>query len=240
MPAADHGSSTEAAQSSRRRGDSEHEPPLENVRGACRIEAAEFVVEERGDPLNAVCLSKGTPQCRRLSHSGVDPRSRSSSGAFWATRIILPRQTRRLELAIARCVALTRTREVNREWRRQFVASHKERILAQAGRLERPRPTPSPGRGRGGTEPQPPGLDGSAGGTGEGGRPGAPGTMEGGPRRPEPGMPAGPIRGLNPLLTVNPIGCIVRASGKDPRGRQRWNCEAERVVSSRRRWSCSR
>jgi hypothetical protein len=57
---------------------------------------------------------------------------------FWATRVLLPRQTRRLELAIARCVALVRTRDLVRTRRRNFVAERKAQLLVVAARLERP------------------------------------------------------------------------------------------------------
>jgi hypothetical protein len=61
---------------------------------------------------------------RRLAQVGVFLRP-----TFWAARLILPRQIRRLELAIARCVALARTQEVSREWRRRFIAERKQRLL---------------------------------------------------------------------------------------------------------------
>jgi hypothetical protein len=61
---------------------------------------------------------------RRLAEVG-----RFLRPTFWASRLILPRQVRRLELAIARCVALARTQEVNREWRRKFIADRKQRLL---------------------------------------------------------------------------------------------------------------
>jgi hypothetical protein len=61
---------------------------------------------------------------RRLAEVG-----RFLRPTFWASRLILPRQVRRLELAIARCVALARTQEVNREWRRKFIAERKQRLL---------------------------------------------------------------------------------------------------------------
>jgi hypothetical protein len=76
---------------------------------------------------------------RRLAEVG-----RMLRPMFWATRIILPRQTRRLELAIARCVALVRTQEYSREWRRKFVADRKQRLLAEAARLQRPTPPVPP------------------------------------------------------------------------------------------------
>jgi hypothetical protein len=49
---------------------------------------------------------------RRLAEIGLRLRP-----AFSATRLILPRQTRRLELAIARCVALAKTQQYSRDWR---------------------------------------------------------------------------------------------------------------------------
>jgi hypothetical protein len=66
---------------------------------------------------------------RRLAEVG-----RMLRPMFWATRVILPRQTRRLELAIARCVALQKTRKYSREWRRNFVADRKQRLLAERAR----------------------------------------------------------------------------------------------------------
>jgi hypothetical protein len=70
---------------------------------------------------------------RRLAQIG-----RAMRPIFWATRVILPRQTRRLELAIARCVALVKTQDLNRMRRRNFVAERRARLLAEAARLERP------------------------------------------------------------------------------------------------------
>jgi hypothetical protein len=74
---------------------------------------------------------------RRLAQLG-----RMVRALFWATRLVLPRQTRRLELAIARCAALVKTNEVQRAWRREFIAKRKTRLLQQAARLERPAQLP--------------------------------------------------------------------------------------------------
>ena len=75
---------------------------------------------------------------RRLAEIGLRLRP-----AFWATRLILPRQTRRLELAIARCVALTKTRQYSREWRRRFVAERKANLLAERTRSQAALPIPA-------------------------------------------------------------------------------------------------
>src|SRR3954468_12014844 len=75
---------------------------------------------------------------RRLAEVG-----RMLRPMFWATRLVVPRQTRRLEVAIARCVALARTQELSREWRRRFIAERKQRLLAERARLEPPAPPPA-------------------------------------------------------------------------------------------------
>src|SRR6185436_9491592 len=48
---------------------------------------------------------------RRLAQLG-----RMVRALFWATRLVLPRHTRRLEVAIARCAAAVKTDEVRRAW----------------------------------------------------------------------------------------------------------------------------
>jgi hypothetical protein len=85
---------------------------------------------------------------RRLAEVG-----RFLRPTFWASRLILPRQVRRLELAIARCVALARTQVVNREWRRKFIAERKQRLLV--ARAAAP-PDPGPVREAGQRNAAPP------------------------------------------------------------------------------------
>jgi hypothetical protein len=94
---------------------------------------------------------------RRLAELGLRLRP-----AFWATRLILPRQTRRLELAIARCVALASTGEYSRDWRRRFIEDRKGRLLAERARVQAapppperpPAPTPQSGPSTGPAAPE--------------------------------------------------------------------------------------
>jgi hypothetical protein len=74
---------------------------------------------------------------RRIAQLG-----RTLRPLFWATRVILPRQTRRLELAIARLVALAKTQDLSRQWQSRFIAERKAPLAAEAARLERPAPAP--------------------------------------------------------------------------------------------------
>jgi hypothetical protein len=74
---------------------------------------------------------------RRIAQLG-----RTLRPLFWATRVILPRQTRRLELAIARLVALAKTQDLSRQWQSKFIAERKARLVAEAARLERPAQAP--------------------------------------------------------------------------------------------------
>jgi hypothetical protein len=70
---------------------------------------------------------------RRLAQVG-----RCFRPIFWATRVILPKETRRLEVAIARCAGLAAAQTAYTEWRRTFVDEAHRRLRAQAQNLELP------------------------------------------------------------------------------------------------------
>jgi hypothetical protein len=57
---------------------------------------------------------------------------------FFITRVLAPRRTRRLELALARSAGLAASQAVVDQWRKKFVEVPRERLRLQAERLERP------------------------------------------------------------------------------------------------------
>lgn len=57
---------------------------------------------------------------------------------FWATRIVLPVETRRLEQALARCAGLAASQAAIAEWKQRFVETPRQELFAKARALELP------------------------------------------------------------------------------------------------------
>ena len=64
--------------------------------------------------------------------------SRRFRPIFWATRIVLPRETRRIELAIGRCAGLAATQSLYREWYMRSLVQPRQQLQIQAQKLVLP------------------------------------------------------------------------------------------------------